>query len=53
MAVDGPTAADAKRDKAARQTIAPHRVDQLDRQHFTGRADRTTPATGPLGPEPF
>src|SRR5262245_579260 len=33
------TAADAKRDKSARQAVAPHRVDQLSRQHCTGRAD--------------
>src|SRR5262245_30711888 len=34
------TAADAKRDKTAGQAVAPHRVDQLSRQHRTGRADR-------------
>src|SRR5215831_17644772 len=34
------TAADAKRDKTAGQAIAPHRVDQLSRQHCTGRPDR-------------
>ena len=34
------TTADAKRDKAARQTIAAHRVDQFSRQHCTGRANR-------------
>src|SRR5262245_32020518 len=34
------TAAYAKRDKTAGQAIAPHRVDQLSRQHCTGRTDR-------------
>ena len=29
------TTADAKRDKATRQTVTPHRVDQLGRQHCT------------------
>jgi hypothetical protein len=48
---DALTAADVKRDRAARQIIAAHRVDRLGRQHCTGRADRTTPATGSLGPE--
>src|SRR5215467_1793567 len=33
------TAADAKGDKTAGQAVAPHRVDQLSRQHRTGRAD--------------
>ena len=33
-------AADAKRDQAARETVAAHRVDQFSRQHCTGRANR-------------
>src|SRR5262249_34086262 len=37
---DALTAADAKRDEAARETVAAHRVDQLGRQHRTGGADR-------------
>ena len=37
---DALTAADAKRDKAARETVAAHRVDQLGGQHRTGGADR-------------
>jgi hypothetical protein len=34
---DALTAADAKRDRAARQIIAAHRVDQLGRQHEADR----------------
>src|SRR5262249_668417 len=41
------TAADAKRDKTAGQAVAPHRVDQLCRQHCTGRADRMAMGYGP------
>ena len=37
---DALTAADAKRDKAAPQTVAAHRVDQLGRQYCTGCANR-------------
>jgi hypothetical protein len=37
---DALTTANAKRDKAARQTVAAHRVYQLGRQHCTAGANR-------------
>ena len=37
---DALTAAEAKGDEAARQTVTAYRVDQLGRQHGTGGADR-------------
>jgi hypothetical protein len=43
---DALTAANAKRDKAARQTVAAHRVDELGCEHSTGRADRMTVGHG-------
>src|SRR6516225_12044452 len=43
---DALTAADAKRDEAARETVAAHRVDQLGCQHRTGGADRMTMGHG-------
>ena len=43
---DALTAADAKGDKAARQTVAAHRMDALGGQHRTGRADRMTMGHG-------
>src|SRR5262249_4112281 len=43
---DALTAADAKRDEAACQTVAAHRVDQLGRQHCAGGADRMAMGDG-------
>src|SRR5262249_60688753 len=44
---DALTAADAQPDKAARQTVAAHRGEQLGRQHCTGGADRMAMGHGP------
>jgi len=35
-------AADAKRDKTARETVPPHRVDEFGGKHRAGRADGVT-----------
>ena len=40
------TAADAKRDKAAREAVAAHRVDEFGGQHRAGRADRMAVGDG-------
>src|SRR5215470_17335852 len=44
---DALPSADAKGDKAARETVAPHRVDELGRQHRAGGADRVAVSDGP------
>src|SRR6202034_566624 len=40
------TAADAKRDKAAREAVSAHRVDEFRGEHCTGRADRVAMGDG-------
>jgi hypothetical protein len=40
------TAADAKRDKAAREAVSTHRVDEFRGEHCTGRADRMAMGDG-------
>ena len=43
---DALAAADAKRDQAASQTVAAHRVDQLGCQHCAGGTDRMAMGDG-------